>query len=186
MIKKVLRAFNCLIINNIKFIIIKFFHLRHFKFNLISFISPEIQIDIRNKGMIIFGKKCSILKGNLFGVRENGIITISDGSFFNRNCQVVSHKKIFIGKNVYVGPNTVIMDHDHIFSIKGVEKKKFNSKAIIIEDNVWIGANVIILKGVTIGKNSVIAAGTVVTKDVPPNSILIQRRDNYIKELENN
>jgi len=186
MIKKIIRAFNCIIINNIKFIIIKFFHFNHFKFDFINYISHGVQIDIQNNGTIIFGKKCNILNNNFIGVREKGIIIINNGVFLNRNCQVIAHEKICIGKNVCIGPNTVIMDHDHLFSRNGVEKKQFKSKPIIIEDNVWIGANVVILKGVTIGSNSVVSAGAVVTKNVPPNSILIQKKNNYIKEMENN
>lgn len=186
MIKKMIRLFNCIVINNIKFLTIKIFHLNHFHFKFVNYISPKVHIDIQDKGKIWLGEKCNILENNFIGVREKGIIIIDNQTFLNRNCQVIAHNKINIGKNVCIGPNTIIMDHDHLFSRCGVEKKKFKSKPIIIEDNVWIGANVVILKGVTIGKNSVISAGAVVTKNVPDNSILIQKRNNYIKEMGNN
>ena len=57
------------------------------------------------------------------------------------------------------------------------------SDDIEIKKNVWIGANVIILKGVTIGDNSVIASGSIVTKNVPSNTVLIQKRQNTINSL---
>lgn len=184
MISKIIRGFNCFVLSNFKFIILYFLKFNQFKFSLINYISPGVHIDIRDKGKIAFGKKCNILNSNVIGVRNNGKISICDGVFINRNCQIIAHSSIKIKKNVCIGPNSIIMDHDHIFSKDGVEKKSFKSKSIIIEENVWIGANVVILKGVKIGRNSVISAGSVVTKDVPEKSILIQKRDNYIKKME--
>lgn len=183
MIKKAIRLFNCLILNNIKFFLIKIFHINSFKYNFINLISPFCTIDIQDNGKIIFGKKCNILSNNVIGVRENGILNISDGVYVNQNCHIISHKKISIGKNVCIGPNTIIMDHDHVITSNGVNKKKFISKDIIIEDGVWIGANCTILKGAIIRKNSVIAAGSIVTSEVLENKILIQKRVNELKNI---
>ncbi len=77
-------------------------------------------------------------------------------------------------KYVTIGPNVCIFDHDHSFKD---EKQEFVSEKIVVEDHVWIGAGCIILKGVTIGKESVIAAGTVVTKDVSPYTVALQKRN---------
>lgn len=94
-----------------------------------------------------------------------GHITIAKNVFLNENVKVVSHKKIEIGENVTIGPNTVIYDHDY-------RRGGFISKEIKIGDGTWIGANVVILKGICIGNNSVVAAGTILTKDIPDNSIV--------------
>lgn len=81
---------------------------------------------------------------------------------------------LVIGNNVMFGPSCKVIGGDHIFGIKGlsnrflVPKDDSNSKPIVIEDEVWCGANVIILKGVNIGIGCVIGAGSVVTKNVPP------------------
>lgn len=184
MIKKAIRLFNCLILNNIKFFLIKIFHINSFKYNFINLISPFCSIDIQDNGKIIFGKKCNILSDSVIGVRENGIINISDGVYINKNCHIVAHKGILIGSNCCIGPNCVIMDHDHKFGKNGVEKKIFKSKNINIGNNVWIGANCIILKGVTIGDNSVIGAGSVVTKNVESNIIFVQHRENISVEMK--
>ena len=181
--KKIIRAFDCLIINNIKFLVIKLFHFRKFRYKFITFISPFSSIDIQDNGSIQFGKKCNILGNNTIGVREHGEVVFKNGVFVNNNCHIISHDKIVIGNNVCIGPNSIIMDHDHSFGECGVEKKKFISKEIEIGDNVWIGANCIILKGVKIGNNSIIASGSVVTKDVPSNSVLIQKRENTLKKI---
>ncbi|TAM97761.1 MAG: CatB-related O-acetyltransferase [Chitinophagaceae bacterium] len=89
-----------------------------------------------------------------------------------------SESGIVIGNKVMFGPNVTIMGGDHnisevgkyMFDVK--EKKPENDLKVIIEDDVWLGTGAIILKGVTIGRGSVIAAGALVTKDVPPYSIV--------------
>lgn len=83
-----------------------------------------------------------------------------------------------IGENVIFGPNPTIITGDHRTDIIGKfiididEKIPENDKPVIIEDDVWAGANITILKGVTIGRGSIIAAGALVTKSCPPYSII--------------
>ena len=82
-----------------------------------------------------------------------------------------------IGKKVVFGPRPTIITGDHRIDVVGryildnVEKLPENDAPVVIEDDVWCGANVTILKGVTIGRGSVIAAGAVVTRSIPPYSI---------------
>lgn len=85
-----------------------------------------------------------------------------------------------IGRNVIFGPKPTIITGDHrtdvigkfIKDIRDKDKLPNNDMPVVIEDDVWVGANVTILKGVTIGHGSVIAAGAVVTKSFPPYSII--------------
>ena len=88
-------------------------------------------------------------------------------------------QNIRIADGVTVGPNVCVYDHDHCIGGKG-----FVSSEVIIGENVWIGAGAIILKGVHIGAGAVIAAGSTVTKDVPENTILIQKRENRLFPIE--
>ena len=82
------------------------------------------------------------------------------------------------------GPFVTLHDHDHVYKTKeNMKTSGYITKPIIIEDDVWIGGNVVILKGVTIGKGSVIAAGTVVTKDIPPHTIIYNKRQNIMNEI---
>ncbi len=78
-----------------------------------------------------------------------------------------------IGDNVRIGPHVVIYASNHIFSDPHIPiaKQGMSARGITIEDDIWIGAGAIILDGVRIGKGSVIGAGAVVTKDIPPYSI---------------
>jgi len=100
-------------------------------------------------------------------------IYIGPGAYFS-----TSHSIIKIGSKVMFGPNVKLLGGDHKVSLLGkfmfdVEEKDSTTDApIIIEDDVWIGANVIILKGVTVSKGAIIAAGALVNKDVQPYTVV--------------
>lgn len=87
--------------------------------------------------------------------------------------------RIVLGEKVLMGPRVTIITGDHrtdipgktILEVRDEEKQPEDDQDVIIQDGVWLGANVTILKGVTIGEGAVIAAGAVVTKNVPPYSI---------------
>ncbi len=81
---------------------------------------------------------------------------------------------LLIGDNVRIGPHVVIYASNHIFNNPHIPivEQGMSCKGITIEDNIWIGAGAIILDGVRIGEGSVIGAGAVVTKDIPPRSIV--------------
>ncbi|WP_306781645.1 acyltransferase [Agathobacter rectalis] len=84
----------------------------------------------------------------------------------NHNCSITCAKEITIGGNCNLANNIVIVDHDHNIGDTGVVAG-LNSKLIYIGNNVWIGANVTILKGVIIGDDAIVAAGAVVRQDIP-------------------
>ena len=91
--------------------------------------------------------------------------------------------ELSIGNYVNFGPNVTIITGDHRTDVIGDymkcvpedEKLPENDQAVVVEDDVWVGTGAIILKGVRIGEGSVIAAGAIVTKDVPPYSIYLGR-----------
>lgn len=97
-----------------------------------------------------------------------GKIIIGEHVSINENSIIHAGQQVSIGDNVVIGANCYINDTNHNFK-KGhglVREQGWSAKPIMIDENVWIGANVTILDGVHIGKNSVVAAGAVVTKDV--------------------
>ncbi len=89
-----------------------------------------------------------------------------------------SNAEIHIGDNVMFGPNVMIVTGNHRTDVVGVymidvkEKREMDDQDVVIENDVWVGMNAIILKGVHIGEGSIIGAGAIVTKDVPPFSIV--------------
>lgn len=96
-------------------------------------------------------------------------ISIGQDTFFNYNCLLSAFSKISIGNRVSVSYNVKIITETHDAFDKNF---KAITKPIVIKDNVWLGAGSIILPGVTIGEGSVIAAGSVVSNDVEPWSIV--------------
>ena len=119
---------------------------------------------------------------NLLGVNHRVIIaTISNGkiqignNFRMSGGAIVARKSITIGNNVNVGVNCTITDSDHHavdYSKRGLETSKdISTRPVIIGDDVWLGANVTILKGVTVGSRSIVGAGITVTKSIPADHI---------------
>ena len=139
-------------------------------------------IDIRHGGKIIIKDDVTINSMNngyhlnmfapvkLFADRPGAIITIGEKTRIHGSC-LHAYLSINIGQRCLIAANCQIIDGSgHDLSFDDVENRintKGNCRPIIIEDDVWIGANTIILPGVRIGRGSVIGAGSVVTKDVP-------------------
>jgi len=107
--------------------------------------------------------------------QAGAVLEIGD-NFGMTGGSICAAERIIIGNNVAVGANTTIADTDfHPLTpeLRYIDPQAAKTAPVIIEDNVFVGMNCLILKGVRIGKNSVIGAGSVVTKDVPPNVIAV-------------
>ena len=139
-------------------------------------ISPDARIHPRN-GSIQIGKNCSVAPGAVI----QGNVTMGE------NCSVQAYSvlvgygigenrsgEIRIGNNVRIAPHVMMVAANHVYQDPAVPicQQGLDHKPIVIEDDVWIAGRANILAGVTIGKGSVIAAGAVVTKDVPPYSVM--------------
>ena len=114
----------------------------------------------------------------------DGQIILGEQVALNGNT-ITARSKIYIGDNTMIGPNTIIIDHDghQAWPPEARWTKKGLSKEIIIENNVWIGMNCTILKGVRIGSGSIIAAGSIVTHNVEANSLYAGNPAKKIKSL---
>lgn len=124
---------------------------------------------IRGKKTIIENRVC--IHENVF-IRSNIIVHIGENTTINRNTSILDN--VIIGKDCSIAPNCVIVGSNHSFkdATKSIKSQGAESIGIIIEDDVWIAANVTILDGVTIGKGAIIAAGAVVNKSVNAYSIM--------------
>ena len=113
-------------------------------------------------------------------------IEIGNGVFINRGCQFYTSidlgKKIIIGDNVRISPNAKFYGAAHDYLDSNMPDV---AEDIIIEDDCWICANVIVLQGVTIGRGSVIGAGSIVTQNIPENSIAVGNPARVIKKRFN-
>jgi acetyltransferase-like isoleucine patch superfamily enzyme len=147
--------------------------------------------------IISFGNNCVVrsdLDSNLIGGNRRCIFSTHDPAAritIGNNCSftgvtIGAKSSIVLGNNVLVGANSTITDFDwHSMDPTDRDNRdKIASKSVFIEDNVWIGANVIVLKGVRIGENTVIGSGSIVTRDMPSNAVCAGNPCRVIRMLE--
>ena len=132
----------------------------------------------RNYADIKLGSNCALDRGvTLICSGESSSqakIQIAANTYVNRNTVIDAIALIQIGRDCAIGPNCYLTDHDHGLDSRFPPlQQPMVAKKTVIGDGVWLGANVTVLKGVQIGNNAVIGAGSVVTKDVPKNAIAV-------------
>lgn len=125
---------------------------------------------ITNLGEIAIGDKFRFFSSTVTSemvAYPGGRLEIGGGVFINYGASLSAHRLVRIGDGCQLGSYACLMDNDyHSVEDRG---KPGESKPIVLGRNVWLGVRVIVLKGVTIGDNAVIGAGSVVTRDIPPN-----------------
>lgn len=109
-------------------------------------------------------------------------IRVGKNVFINHACTFMDRGGITIGNDVFIGPKVCLITENHGICPK--ERRTLTSKSITICDNVWIGTGAIILAGVHIGRNAIIGAGSVVTHDVPENTVVAGNPAKIINNLE--
>ena len=122
-----------------------------------------------------FGTRLTFRDGFHLLVEKSGKVIIGNRVFFNNFCSINAMLSVTIDDDCIFGENVKIYDHNHCYQDRSqsISKQGFSTAAIQIGRNCWIGSQVTILKGVTIGDNSIIGAGVVVDQDVPENSIIL-------------
>jgi len=149
---------------------------------------------IRNEGILNIGVGFSANTGlvlDVFG--KNSQLIIGDNVMANYRLHIGSAKYIKIGSNTLFGSDCTVMDHSHggyngVFqsdpSVPPI-KRDLISSPIVIGNNCWFGDRVFIIQGVTIGDGVVIGAGSIVTKDIPSNSLAVGVPAKIIKKFSN-
>ena len=154
--------------------------MREFIFLTIANHLPRLNIFDRARPTILRFAGIKIgSRSTIFGpliIRPTGCaknIEIGSGAFLSTEIRFSALKdKVIIGNNVLIGPRVMFETGGHGLRYKPGVGRGTTTKPIQIEDEVWVGAGVIVLQGVTIGRGSVIAAGAVVTKNVEPNTLV--------------
>ena len=123
--------------------------------------------------------------GKGFNCDNGKNIYIGDCLNCNVNVTILDTNEVHIGNNVMIGPHTLITTVGHPISPKGRRGELAQASEIHIGDDVWLGGNVTVLPGVTIGNNVVVGAGAVVNKDIPDNSLAVGVPAKVIKEIKN-
>lgn len=151
-------------------------------------ISNQVVIDTKLGGQIIIGSDNEVLHGVLL-MSYGGTIHIGDRCSINPYTIIYGHGKgTIIGNDVLIAGQCMFIPANHKFDDldKEISKQGLESIGIVVEDNVWIGSGVKVLDGVRIGKGSVVAAGSVITKNIPPYSIVAGVPGKIIRNRINN
>lgn len=167
-----------------------FFFLRIVKLKILY---PGISIDFKSKigsncsivcvkgGKLIISN-CHISFGTHIGADTGSVLSIQN-SFIGRNCVITAKEKVIINNGCLIADMVVIRDQDHATGES--VKEEFNIAPVEIEENVWIASKATILKGVTVGKCSVVAASAVVTKNIPAYEVWGGVPAKFIKQTKN-
>ena len=128
------------------------------------------RLAVGNYGRLVIGDRVrlvSTLAPLELSVGEEATLEIEDGVFINHGGSIAAMKSVFIGKNATIGPHCLILDNEFHRLEPERRSERPESRPVRIEENVWLGARVIVLPGVTIGAHTVVGAGSVVTKSLP-------------------
>jgi acetyltransferase-like isoleucine patch superfamily enzyme len=153
-------------------------------------IGPRVRLwgraSVHNYGKLIVGNRTRLVSTIVpqeFFVGKGATLDIGESSFINYGCSIAANKHIKIGPRCHIGTYVIIMDND-FHRIEPERRTELPPSApIIIEENVWLGARVTVLRGVTIGAGSVIGVGSVVTKDIPPRSVAVGLPARVIRQI---
>lgn len=174
---KYIKGFNSSVSGFFKFLSLKITRGSKVSIKLPALLPASCEVCVDKGGSLIIGKKVHAMKYSRIAVRKGGKVTIGDNLYMNNGCIITAHDSITIGNDVEFGPNVCVYDQDHDFRAEGgIKSKKFVTAPVIIGNNVWIGANSVILKGTVLGDNCVVGAGSVVKGKYEANTIIVQKR----------
>ena len=139
---------------------------------------------LNKKRFPAFGKNSYVSPYGIYMHRRK--IYIGENVYIGPRAILSANQGLIIGNGVIIGPEFIVMGGDHNYSVVGKRmyqvKEGGKNEKVIIEDDVWIGARVTILKGVSIGEGSVIGAGSVVTRNILPYAVYAGNPARFIKE----
>ncbi len=151
------------------------------EYNALDPLSFEAQTACLKAHLGACGEKVWIAK--TFNCDNGRNIFIGDNFTGNYNLTILDIREVRIGNHVMIGPNTLITTVGHPLTPMGRRQHLGIAKPVTIGNDVWIGGNVTILPGITIGNNVIVAAGAVVTKDIPDNTLVGGVPAKKIKDL---
>jgi acetyltransferase-like isoleucine patch superfamily enzyme len=133
-----------------------------------------LPIQLEGADRIAIGSDVYIGPGGwLLALEPDARLEIGDGSTMSGYCVVSAAVSVRLGRKVMLGRNVYVADHGHGFQEDRpiIDQPIDNRRPVTLEDGAWLGQNVVVLPGVTIGRNAVIGANSVVREDVPPRSV---------------
>lgn len=129
-------------------------------------------------GWIAIGN-CGLFPGVRIECWKGAVIKIGNGTYINRNTEIVAAQSVIVGRDCKIGRDVLIMDTDQ----HPVGSVPLVNGPVQIGDRVWIGSRAIVLKGVIIGHDSIIGAGAIVTKSIPPHSLVVGQAARVVRSI---
>lgn len=135
------------------------------------FVGRGTRIRVMNGARISIGDR-TLIESHCHLLSQGDLLIGADG-FLGAGCTLVAHDRIEIGTDALIAANVTIRDQDHrvASSTMPFRLQGFVTDPVTVGDNVWVGANAVVLKGVAIGGSTVVAAGAVVTRDLPARAV---------------
>jgi len=136
-------------------------------------------------GEMVIGNRVRLNGGTVpleFYCGRGARLSIGDGSFLNYGTSIAAHGSVEIGRDCDIGQYAIIMDGD--FHSPEDHRRAPEPLPVVLEDDVWLGARVTVLPGVRIGRGAVVAAGAVVTRDVPPRTVVAGVPARVVRHLD--
>lgn len=158
---------------------------KRIKNNGFVILQKNVQLIVEDGGVLIFDKNVTIKENSIIYAKKNAKITFGQESSTGHHTEISSNNCIEIGNDVIMGAYTYITDSNHGYKDKNllIKKQDMEIGSVHIGSNVWLGRGVMILKDSIVGDNSVVAAGSVVTKKFEDNKILGGVPAKVIKEI---
>ncbi len=140
----------------------------------IVLLQKNVKIIVEKGAKIYFGKNTLIKNNTIIYAKENSEIIFGDNSSTGHHSEISVSNSVKIGDDVIMGAYTYITDSNHSYEDKSlpIRKQAMTVGKVEIENNIWLGRNVMILKDSKIGSNSVVAAGSIVTKEFDGNVVI--------------
>lgn len=148
-----------------------------------SIISPAALVNVETGASIRIGCGVRVRPDAIINVVENGVLTVEEGAWIGPGTVIYCAERITIGAHSRIAHYVSIIDHDYGFRDRNMFDATRTKAPIEIGREVWLGASAIIMKGTQIGEGSVVAAGTVVTKAIPPHSVAHNPRPLVVRPI---
>jgi len=155
-----------------------------------TIVAPSVRVwgkpAVHNNGTMTIGERVRLISTTAtleLAAESGGTLEIGSSTFINYGCSIAASRMISIGPRCNIGTHVIIMDNDYHELDPERRLIRPESSPIILEENVWICARAIILRGVKIGEGSVVGAGSVVTRDIPPRSLAVGQPARVVRSL---
>lgn len=163
---------------------LKRMHCRNLRTSFVEMISKNTRLSLHPASSVSFGDRLISDGRTVIVTGENADLKIGSRVYMNEHVMISCKEQVVIGDGCQLGPNVMIFDNNHRFDAVNGVSADHTTAPVHIGKKCWMGANVVILKGTTIGDNCVIGAGCIVKGNIPAGSLVTQSRELQIRPIQ--